>query len=95
MQYLFGEIYDHSVIECPFYISYFELLSGVNMARKKNMLNLSPHDEHKVLLLVTGLVFGMALSCFIFQIYTYAGLAAVAIGLVLLLIENREQKLNR
>ena len=63
--------------------------------KKKSFLNLSPHDEDKVLLLATGLVFGMALSCFIFQIYTYVGLAALSIGLVLLLIENREKQLKR
>ncbi|MAH42310.1 hypothetical protein CL614_01115 [archaeon] len=63
--------------------------------KKKGLLNLSPHDEDKVLLLTTGLVFGMALACFIFQIYTYVGLAALSIGLVLLLIENREKRIKR
>ncbi len=63
--------------------------------KKSSLLNLSPHDEDKVLLLATGLVFGMSLSCFIFQIYTYVGLAALSIGLVLLLIENRERRMKR
>ena len=61
----------------------------------KAILNLSAHDEHKILLLSTGLVFGMALSCFIFQIYTYVGLAALSIGLVLMLIENIEKRMKR
>tara|TARA_Y100000034_G_C6764081_1_gene340530 strand:- start:476 stop:682 length:207 start_codon:yes stop_codon:yes gene_type:complete len=63
--------------------------------KKTSLFNLSSHDEDKVLLLTTGLVFGMALACFIFQIYTYVGLAALSIGLVLLLIENREKRIKR
>lgn len=64
-------------------------------ARKKSMFDLSPHDEHKVLFLAIGLVFGMALSCLIFGIYTYVGLSALAIGLVLVLIEHREQEMAK
>ena len=78
------------------YIVYSKLLL-IGMARKqkgRGVFDLSPQDEHKVLLLATGLVFGMALASFIFRIYSYVGLASVAIGLVLVLIEKREEKLR-
>ena len=64
------------------------------MPEKKSIFDLSPHDEHKVLLLATGLVFGMALSCLVFRIYVYVTLAILAIGFVLLLIEKREEELE-
>jgi hypothetical protein len=54
---------------------------------------LNKHDEEKVLLFLTGLVFGMGLVATILDEFLYAGLAMIVVGLVLLLIElNVEER---
>jgi len=64
------------------------------MSREEFFLN--KHDEEKVLLFLTGLVFGMGLVATILNEFVYAGLAMVVVGLVLLLVElNVEEKTYR
>jgi len=54
---------------------------------------LNKHDEEKVLLFVTGLVFGMGVVAAILDKFLYGGLAMLVVGLVLLLVElNVEEK---
>ncbi len=54
---------------------------------------LNKHDEEKVLLFVTGLVFGMGVVASILDKFLYGGLAMLVVGLVLLLIElNVEER---
>lgn len=54
---------------------------------------LNKHDEEKVLLFVTGLVFGMGVVAAILDRFLYGGLAMLVVGLVLLLVElNVEEK---
>ncbi len=64
------------------------------MSREEFYLN--KHDEEKVLLFLTGLVFGMGLVATILNEFLYGGLAMIVVGLVLLLIElNVEEKMYR
>lgn len=57
---------------------------------------LNKHDEEKVLLFLTGLVFGMGLVATILDEFLYAGLAMIVVGLVLLLIElNVEEQMYK
>lgn len=64
------------------------------MTREDFFLN--KHDEEKVLLFVTGLVFGMGLIATIFEKFLFGGLAMLVVGLVLLLVElNIEEKMYR
>ena len=64
------------------------------MSREEFFLN--KHDEEKVLLFLTGLVFGMGLVATILNEFLYGGLAMIVVGLVLLLIElNVEEKMYR
>lgn len=57
---------------------------------------LNKHDEEKVLLFVTGLVFGMGVVASILDKFLYGGLAMLVVGLVLLLVElNVEEKKYR
>ena len=52
---------------------------------------LDRHDEEKVLLFVTGLLFGVGIAVGILQnIFWYGWLSAVVIVLVLFLIESRQ-----
>ena len=66
--------------------------------REKSLLTkeefyLNKHDEEKVLLFVTGLVFGMGVVASILDKFLYGGLAMLVVGLVLLLMElNVEEK---
>ncbi len=61
------------------------------MSREEFYLN--KHDEEKVLLFLTGLVFGMGVVATILDEFVYGGLAMLVVGLVLLLIElNVEEK---
>lgn len=54
---------------------------------------LNKHDEEKVLLFVTGLVFGMGVVASILDKFFYAGIAMLVVGLVLLLMElNVEER---
>ena len=70
-------------------------------AREKSMLTreeffLDKHDEEKVLLFVTGLVFGMGLVATIMDKFLFGGLAMLVVGLVLLLLElNVEEKVYK
>ena len=70
-------------------------------AREKAMLTreeffLNKHDEEKVLLFVTGLVFGMGLVATIMDKFLFGGLAMLVVGLVLLLLElNVEEKVYK
>ncbi|MFA4819472.1 MAG: hypothetical protein WC613_00770 [Candidatus Aenigmatarchaeota archaeon] len=70
-------------------------------AREKSMLTreeffLNKHDEEKVLLFVTGLVFGMGLVATIMDKFLFGGLAMLVVGLVLLLLElNVEEKVYK
>ena len=65
-------------------------------ALSKEEFYLNKHDEEKVLLFLTGLVFGMGLVATILNEFLYAGLAMVVVGLVLLLIElNVEEKMYK
>ena len=69
--------------------------------REKSVLTkeefyLNKHDEEKVLLFVTGLVFGMGVVASILDKFLYGGLAMLVVGLVLLLMElNVEEKSYR
>ena len=66
-------------------------IKSSTLSREEFYLN--KHDEEKVLLFLTGLVFGMGLVTTILNEFLYAGLAMVVVGLVLLLIElNVEEK---
>ncbi len=57
---------------------------------------LNKHDEEKVLLFVTGLVFGMGVVATILDEFVYGGLAMLVVGLVLLLIElNVEEEMYK
>ena len=57
---------------------------------------LNKHDEEKVLLFLTGLVFGMGLVATVLDEFLYAGLAMIVVGLVLLLIElNVEEQMYK
>ena len=57
---------------------------------------LNKHDEEKVLLFVTGLVFGMGLVATIMDKFLFGGLAMLVVGLVLLLMElNVEEKVYK
>ena len=61
------------------------------MTREEFYLN--KHDEEKVLLFVTGLVFGMGVVAAILDKFFYGGIAMLVVGLVLLLIElNVEER---
>ena len=54
-------------------------------------IHLDPHDEDKVLLFTAGMVFGVGASATLFSdAYWYGGLVAVALAVVLLLIEKRQ-----
>jgi len=54
---------------------------------------LNKHDEEKVLLFVTGLVFGMGVVASILDKFFYGGIAMLVVGLVLLLMElNVEER---
>ncbi len=54
---------------------------------------LNKHDEEKVLLFLTGLVFGMGVVATILDEFVYGGLAMLVVGLALLLIGvNVEEK---
>ena len=54
---------------------------------------LNKHDEEKVLLFVTGLVFGMGVVAAILDKFFYGGIAMLVVGLVLLLMElNVEER---
>lgn len=64
------------------------------MTREEFYLN--KHDEEKVLLFVTGLVFGMGLVASILDKFIFGGLSILVVGLVLLLIElNIEKKIYK
>ena len=53
---------------------------------------MTSHDEDKLLLFTGGLLLGVGLSVSIFlQQWWYGGLVAVALGVVLLLIEQRHE----
>ena len=57
----------------------------------KNKLHLNRHDEEKVLLFATGLLFGVGITVSILQnVFWYGWLSAIAIVLVLFLIESRQ-----
>ena len=67
-----------------------------NSTISKEEFYLNKHDEEKVLLFLTGLVFGMGLVATILNEFVYAGLAMVVVGLVLLLVElNVEEKMYK
>jgi hypothetical protein len=69
-------------------------MKGSVISREEFYLN--KHDEEKVLLFLTGLVFGMGLVATILDEFLYAGLAMIVVGLVLLLIElNVEEQMYR
>lgn len=53
---------------------------------------LNKHDEEKLLLFVTGIVFGVGLVASIIQQFTFGGLALVAVAVVLLLLETHHGK---
>ncbi|HLD38910.1 MAG TPA: hypothetical protein VJB05_01195 [archaeon] len=75
--------------------------SAPRRARDKSTLTreeffLNKHDEEKVLLFVTGLVFGMGLVATIMDKFLFGGLAMLVVGLVLLLMElNVEEKVYK
>ena len=57
---------------------------------------LNKHDEEKVLLFVTGIVFGMGIVATVLDRFLFGGLAMLVVGLVLLLIElNVEEKMYK
>lgn len=59
--------------------------SRSKLTRKEIYLN--KHDEEKMLLFVTGIVFGVGLVAAIIQEFMFGGLALIAVGVVLLLLE--------
>ena len=60
-------------------------------SRKKNNLVLTTHDEEKLLLFASGLLLGVGLSLSLFFSYWwYGGMVAIALGVVLLMIEQRQ-----
>ena len=72
-----------------------------SVRRERSVMNreefyLNKHDEEKVLLFVTGLVFGMGLVATIMDKFLFGGLAMLVVGLVLLLVElNVEEKMYK
>jgi len=69
-------------------------VKGSVLTREEIFLN--KHDEEKVLLFLTGLVFGMGLVATIMDKFLFGGLSLLVVGLVLLLIElNVEEKAYR
>ncbi len=57
----------------------------------KKEIHLNKHDEDKLLLFVTGMMFGVGISAAILGAFMYATLVAIIFGLVLLLIEIRHE----
>ena len=57
----------------------------------KNEFHLNKHDEEKVLLFVAGMLFGVGISVAIStKVFWFSSLALAAIGIVLFLIEYRQ-----
>jgi len=55
-------------------------------------LYLNKHDEEKVLLFVSGILFGVGLSvAIVSNMFWFSSLALAAIGIVLFLIEYRQE----
>jgi len=60
-------------------------------SRKKNNFVLTTHDEEKLLLFASGLLLGVGLSLSLFFNYWwYGGMVAIALGVVLLMVEQRQ-----
>lgn len=58
----------------------------------RDRIFLDAHDEEKVLLFTAGILFGVGASVSVFMnTLWYGGLAAIALGSVLLLIEKRQK----
>ena len=54
-------------------------------------INLHSHDEEKVLLFVTGILFGIGVSLYFMKVLWFTGLTLLIFSLVLLYIESRQQ----
>ena len=68
----------------------------VKSTLNREQFYLNKHDEEKVLLFVTGIVFGMGMVATILDRFLFGGLAMLVVGLVLLLIElNVEEKIYK
>ena len=57
----------------------------------KDELHLNKHDEEKVVLFAAGLLFGIGIAAGILGSIIYAGLVAIVLALILLLIEARQK----
>lgn len=58
----------------------------------KNEFHLNKHDEEKVLLFVSGILFGVGISvAIVTSLFWFSSLAIAVIGLVLFLIEYRQE----
>jgi hypothetical protein len=66
--------------------------SGVTKSKiSRTEFALNNHDEEKLLLLVAGILLGVGISVSLFfnQLW-YGGLVAIALGVVFMMIENRQ-----
>lgn len=52
---------------------------------------LDRHDEEKVLLFATGMLFGIGISLYFMQVLWFTGLTLLIFALVLLYIESRQE----
>jgi hypothetical protein len=57
----------------------------------KGQLYLNHHDEEKVLLFTTGIVFGVGLAAALLDKFFFGGLVALVVALVLVFVENNQK----
>jgi hypothetical protein len=57
----------------------------------KGQLYLNHHDEEKVLLFATGIVFGVGLAASLLDKFFFGGLVALVVALVLVFLENNQK----
>lgn len=57
----------------------------------KEEFYLNKHDEEKLLLFVTGIVFGVGIVASIVQQFAFGGLALVAVAVIMLLLETHHE----
>lgn len=56
----------------------------------KHEINLDRHDEEKVLLFATGILFGIGISLYFMRVLWFTGLSLLIFALILLFIESRQ-----
>lgn len=57
----------------------------------REQLFLNQHDEEKVLLFTTGIVFGVGLAASLLDKFIFGGLVALVVALVLVFIESNQK----